>query len=663
MNLSLLPKIGPKTINLLSKLNILTIEDLLNYYPYKYNIIKYSSIDKCTNDEKYYVIARVISAVKVKYFKKNLNALEFFAENNNQQFKVIIFNRAFLKKQLPLEKEIIVVGKYNSIKKTFTASEIKFHKENEKIESIYHLTEGLKQSTLQDAIKSALNLDISINDPIPSYISNKYNFITKNEAIQKIHLPENYEDIKKSSIRLIYEELFTYTFKMNYLKNIQKNKVGLIKKINEELLDSFLSSLNFHLTKDQEITINDILTDLKNNKRMNRLVLGDVGSGKTIVAIVALLANYSAGYQGTFMAPTEILAQQHFKSIKEYFKDYDINIFLLTGNATKKEKEAIYQAVLDGTCDIVIGTHALLTEKLQFKNLGLVVTDEQHRFGVNQRNIIQNKGLNNLADVLYLSATPIPRTYALTIYGDLDLSQIKTKPSIRKEVKTKIVEEKNIKEVLYKIYEELKNNNQIFIVSPLIEQNDELDLSSVNKLKDKLNLAFNNKVPIAILHGKQKENIKAELMRDFKDGKIKILISTTVIEVGIDIPKASVMVIFNAERFGLATLHQLRGRVGRSNIQSYCYLITKDNTNPRLKVMEESTDGFYIAEKDFEQRGQGDLFGSKQSGDMTFKIASFQRDYKILLQASKDSMDFINNNLYLEDSYYQVCVNNLTFLD
>ena len=429
------------------------------------------------------------------------------------------------------------------------------------------------------------------------------------------------------------------------------------------LVEDFLNNLSFRLTTDQETAIKDILNDMQSKSRMNRLVLGDVGSGKTVVAIVAILANYLSGYQSAFMAPTEILAKQHYESLQNYFAPYDIKIGLLTGSLTKKAKEKLYEQINNGEIDVVIGTHALLNEGAAFHNIGLVITDEQHRFGVNQRNLLQNKGIKKDADVIYLSATPIPRTYALTIYGDLDLSQIKTKPNTRKDIITKVVLEKNIREVLVAMLEELKKGHQIFVVSPLIEQNDELDLNSVNLLKEKLNTAFNERVPIEILHGKLKQKEKDDLMLRFQNGEIKILISTTVIEVGIDIPNASMMVIFNAERFGLATLHQLRGRVGRSDIQSYCYLVTNVSDNARLKVMEESNDGFYISEKDFEQRGQGDLFGVKQSGDMTFKIANLKRDYKILLQAKIDSEIYLAKSLFKGNSLYENLTEKINFLD
>ena len=663
MNLELLPKVGPKTINILNRININSVEDLLTYYPYRYNIIKFINIEDADDTMTYYIKAKILSVPKVSYIKRNFNKLDFFATNNDHEFKVTIFNRSFLKRNLTVDKEIVIIGKYSKIKNIFTANDIKFNIDGERIEPIYHLTEGIKNSSLENIMNSALSTKITLSDNIPNYLNEKYKLLTKNDAIRKIHQPKTITDIKQSELKLIYEELFTYMFKINYLKSINKISKGLPKDFNDNDIQDFLSSLNFLLTKDQLSTIEDILKDMKESKRMNRLVLGDVGSGKTIVAIVAILANFLSGYQSTFMAPTEILAKQHYESIKEYFKEYDINISLLTGSITKKQKENIYNQITNGEIDLVIGTHALLNDNLNFKNLGLVITDEQHRFGVNQRNLLQNKGLNGEADVLYLSATPIPRTYALTIYGDLDLSQIKTKPNIRKEIITKIADEKNIKEVLLKMYEELKLNHQIFVVSPLIEQNDELNLNSVMELKEKLNKAFNNKVRIEILHGKLKQKEKDELMKGFTENKINILISTTVIEVGIDIPNATMMVIYNAERFGLATLHQLRGRVGRSDIQSFCYLVTNSANNERLKVMEESSDGFYIAEKDFEQRGQGDLFGVKQSGDMSFKIANLKRDFNILSQANIDAKEFLDNKSYLNYEYYTNIIKEIDFLD
>ena len=664
MNLNLIKNIGPKTENLLNKLNIYTVEDLLTFYPYRYNIIKLKNIDEVTDGEVCFIPATILSACKVFYIRRNFNRLDFIVSSNNINFKVTIFNRAFLKNNLTINREVVLIGKYNKLKNTFVASDIKFSVEDNKIEVKYHLTEGIKNNTLEKLIGEALKLDYDIPDYVPEMFNIHYKLLSKKDAIRLIHQPNSVEDIKQSELKLIYEELFLYMFKINYLSNINKEALGTPKHFREDELNEFLSNLSFKLTTDQETTISDILNDLKSDKRMNRLVLGDVGSGKTIVAITAIYACFLSGYQSAFMAPTEILAKQHYEQVKNYFSDYDIKVELLTGSLTKKQKEKIYERLEQGEIDLIIGTHALLNAGAEFKNLGLVITDEQHRFGVNQRNTLQNKGSKKNADVLYLSATPIPRTYALTIYGDLDLSQIKTKPNLRKEIITKVVLEKNIREVLLKMYEELKLGHQIFVVSPLIEQNDEINLNSVYELKEKLSKAFNSDViKIEILHGKLKQKEKDELMLKFQKGEIRILISTTVIEVGIDIPNASMMVIFNAERFGLATLHQLRGRVGRSDIQSFCYLVTNVSDNARLKVMEESNDGFYISEKDFEQRGHGDLFGVKQSGEETLKIADFKRDYKILLQAKKDSEIYLKKSLYKGNLLYEKELEKINFLD
>lgn len=663
MNLNQVKKIGPKTEKMLNKINVFSVEDLLTYYPYKYNIIKFVDIDKTLNNETSYILATIISNAKISYIRNNFNKLSFIALNNNIHFNVVIFNRAFLKKQLIINRKIVLVGKYNKLKNVFSASNILFNIINNRIEPIYHLTDGINNNHLENYISEAIKLNCVIDDFVPDIFNKKYNLLSKQNAIKLIHQPKCIVDIKMSKLKLIYEELFIYMFKVNYLKQINQSAFGVAKTVDLNFIEEFLSNLSFKLTIDQDKVIKDILNDMQSAKRMNRLVLGDVGSGKTIVAIIALLANYTSGFQGAFMAPTEILAKQHFESIINYFENYSINVKLLTGSLTKKNKEKIYDELKDGKIDIIIGTSALLNSSAIFSNLGLVITDEQHRFGVNQRSLLQGKDSMQKCDALYLSATPIPRTLALTIYGDLSLSQIKTKPSMRKKIITKIIDEKNIKDMLYKMISELKCGHQMFVVSPLIEQNDELDINSVYLLKEKLSRAFKNKAIIEILHGKLKQKEKDELMIKFQKGEIDILISTTVIEVGIDIPNATMMIIYNAERFGLATLHQLRGRVGRNNLQSYCYLITNDLNNARLKVMEESDDGFYISEKDYEQRGQGDLFGIKQSGDLIFKIADFNRDYKILMQAKKDSEYYLEQLLYKENPLYKDIIDKINFLD
>ena len=655
MNVDNISGIGPKNQKILEKIGIVTVDDILSYYPYRYDFIKIGSLED--HNEVKVIQGQIIENPKVMYIKKNLNKMSFRLLVDNKVITVVIFNRAFLKLNLNNLKQIIVVGKYDNNKNIFTASDIKFNFSNNSIEPIYHLTEGLKRTFLIKIIATALDMNYSVIDKIPNYLNEKYNFISKDLALKYIHRPKNNEEIKLAKLKLIYEELFDFMFKINYLKKFNKKVIG-IKRDNINI-ESFINTLPFKLTSDQLKALNDIQKDLTSEFRMNRLLLGDVGSGKTIVSFLAMYINYLSGYQSAMMAPTEILASQHYNNCVNLFNNTDINVGILTGKMTKKEKEEIYKKIENHEIDIIIGTHSLFNESINYDKLGLVITDEQHRFGVNARNSLQKKGIN--PDVLYLSATPIPRTYALTIYGDLDISMIKNKPIGRKDVKTIIKKESEIKDVLYKMLEELKQGHQIYVVSPLIENNDELDLKSVVILKEKFSMAFPN-IRIEILHGKLKNEEKSKIMADFENGKIKILISTTVIEVGIDVKNSSMMIIYNAERFGLATLHQLRGRVGRGNEEAYCYLISNYDLE-RLKILEESNDGFYISEKDFELRGGGDIFGIKQSGEIGFKIADLKRDYKILLQAKKDSEEFIETKEYKNIDYYQETINEITFIN
>lgn len=656
MDLINISGIGPKTAKALNKLDIYDDYDLASYYPYRYNIYNFSNLN--SSSDNVIINAIIESSPSVFYIKRNLNRLTFRASYEGKTFSVSIFNRAFLKPNLFIGKEVTIIGKYDIKKNTLVARDIKQGIKNGDIEPVYHLTKGITNSSLRKYIASSLNSPIQ--DNIPSKYSEAYKFISKNKALSYLHFPKNSEEIKQAKIRLIYEELFEFSFKMNVLKKENKEGKGISHKFAKEKLETAINSLPFKLTIDQQKALDEILEDLQKTSRMNRLLLGDVGSGKTIVAALSAYAVILSGYQVALMAPTEILAMQHYKSIKWVLDKFNINIDVLTGSMTQSEKKNILKRANEGEINLLIGTHTLLNNDLNFQNLGLVITDEQHRFGVNQRDILQKK--SEIPDILYLSATPIPRTYALTIYGDLDISIIKSKPQGRKEIITKVMKEKDIKEVLQAMLDEIKLGHQIYIVSPLVEQNDELDLSSVNFLKEKIDLAYQGKIKTEIIHGKLKQAQKDTIMNDFKNNVIKILISTTVIEVGIDVPNATMMVIFNAERFGLATLHQLRGRVGRSDVQSYCYLISDYDTK-RLKVMEESNDGFYISEKDFEIRGHGDLFGVRQSGDMKFKLANLKNDYKILLQAKKDSEEYLKSKEYENNSYYKSISESLDIAD
>ena len=666
MDIELIKGVGAKSLQYLNKMNLYTVSDLIEYYPYRYNVIKVIPIEEANIDEAVTIRGIVDTEPRVSYIKKNFNRMTFRLNSDGYLVNVTIFNRAFYKNNLKVGRMINVIGKYDKIKNSFTASDIKFEIiQGMKIESIYHLVSGVTSKGLSKLIDECFKMRIDLDDYIPDYLVSKYNFINKLDASYSLHFPTSINDIKVAKLRTIYEEFFIFMFKMNYLKYKYNTYTDSLKRVvDKDKVVSFINNLPFELTEDQKLAVKDIYKDLLSDKRMNRLVLGDVGSGKTCVAEIGMYINYLAGYQSSMMAPTEILARQHYDNMTNLFKGTDVKVGLLVGSMKKSEKNKVYKQLEDGSLDMVVGTHALISEDVKFNNLGLVVTDEQHRFGVNQRSLLQNKGI--LSDVMYLSATPIPRTYALTLYGDMDTSIIKTKPSGRKEIITKLVKHKDIKDVLSIMLNEIKEGHQIYVVAPLIEDEEgKTNLNDVVKLKEKFDTAFNNKVRVEILHGKMKAADKDAIMEEYKNGNVKVLISTTVIEVGVDVKNATMMVIFNAERFGLATLHQLRGRVGRNELQSYCYLIS-DAEAERLKVMEESNDGFYISEKDFELRGEGDLFGTRQSGDMSFKIADIRRDFKILVQCKKDAEEFVEKNMsddFNKYPEYKGIIKSLEFID
>ncbi len=652
MDLNNIKGIGNKTIELLNKLNIYTTDDLINYYPYRYNVYKPVDLNLCNETLNVTINATIESTPKIFYLKKNLNRLSFKALTTNLLINVVIFNRAFMYRNLDVGKDITLVGKYNKQKNTFVASEIKLSCITEtKIEAVYHIIKGLKNNVLSSYINNALSLETKYLDYIPEYYLRKYNFLTKKSSLEIIHNPKDVDSLKQAKIRLKYEEFFIFMLKINYLKNRNNKILGIRKEYDEASLHEFINNLPFQLTIDQNNAVSECLLDLRSNKKMNRLVQGDVGSGKTIVATISMYANYLSGYQSAFMVPTEILAKQHYESIKKLMENYKVNVDILIGSQKKSEQNNIKRRLENGEIDILIGTHALISEDVIFKNLGLVITDEQHRFGVNQRGTLQNKGIS--PDIIYMSATPIPRTYALTIYQDMDTSIIKTKPNGRKDIATYVKKENELKSVLLSILDEIKKGHQVYVVAPSILEDETRNLHDVNNLKISFDKAFNNKVKIDVLHGKIKAHEKEEIMKRFLSGDTKILIATTVIEVGVDVKNATTIVIFNAEMFGLATLHQLRGRVGRNDLQSYCYLIS-DSDADRLKVLEKSNDGFYISEQDFLMRREGDLFGTRQSGDMAFKIADLKNDFKILLQAKSDSAEFLNNIDNLEEKYIKL---------
>lgn len=656
--------IGSKSIITLNKLGIFSIEDLVTYYPFRYNILKRSNLLEVMQDDNVVIDGVIDSKPSIFFFAKHKDKMTFKLKTNNMLLSIIIYNRGYLKNRLLIGKIITIIGKYDKLHNTIVANDIKLSPLTDipEIEPIYHVNYSTTSNKIHNYIVKALKKDFLIIDYIPDKYIQKYDFIIKEEAVKIIHNPTNTCLLKKALERLKYEELFLFMIKINYLKLNNNFQFGLKRDVNKLDVDNFINNLSFTLTEDQIKCVQDVYNDLISEKRMNRLIQGDVGSGKTIVAIIAIYINYLSGYQSALMAPTEILAKQHFENISNLFSRYGIRVSLLTGNLKLKEKRQIYEKLSSGEINVIVGTHALFIDEVKYYNLGLVITDEQHRFGVNQRANLKNKGL--VPDILYMSATPIPRTYALTIYGDMDVSSIKTMPNGRKPVVTYLKKDSEIKDVLNMMLEQLKSNHQIYVIAPLIEESDKIDLENINELYQKMDRAFGKFYNVDILHGKMTALEKENVMNKFLNNEIQILVSTTVIEVGVDVKNATMMVIFDSYRFGLSAIHQLRGRVGRNDLQSYCILISNKNTE-RLKILTETNDGFKISEEDFKLRGSGDLFGVKQSGDMNFQIANIKNDYNLLLMAKDDSDEYLKNiDLYndvkanqLKDILY--CSNNL----
>jgi len=643
MELQLL-KTTEKRYQLLNQMNIFSLEDIVQYYPYRYDIIEetYPSI----NDERIIIEAVVISPVKI-FFRGKMSRMTFEVEDQyHQKYQVIIFNRHFLRQYLKLNTIITIIGKCQNHK--ITASDIKIKSINEikGIHPVYSIKDGLTQKSFQQYVKKSLSL---LNGKIESYVPEemmiKHQLIHKNVALWNIHFPESQNDVKQSLKFLKYEEFLKFQLTMQLIKQKRSHELGIRKEFEIEKLQSFILNLPFQLTKDQQVAVKEIVEDLRNPQMMYRFLQGDVGSGKTVVSAIALYANFLAGYQGALMAPTEILARQHYQTLISFFKTIDIKIVLLTGSLSLKEKEMIYQYIQEGNVDIIVGTHALFQKKVQYHQLGFVITDEQHRFGVEQRKAIKNKG--SQVDFLIMSATPIPRTLAISMYGDMEVSTIKTMPNGRLPVQTKFIQSSSMKPILTHLKEYLASGGQCYVICPLVEDSEVLEARSASQIAEAMQNYFRDSYQVGLLHGQMKDQEKDEIMNQFQQNDIQILVSTTVVEVGVDVKNANMMVIYNAERFGMSQLHQLRGRVGRGNQQAYCYMMSSSTSKDaveRLKYMEKSHDGFEISMYDLQLRGPGEVLGNRQSGVPTFLIADILKDFPVLQIARDDA-------IYLIDKY------------
>lgn len=654
LNIQYMKGVGPAKSALLNKLGIYTIKDLMEYYPRVYeDRTKLKNISEFVNGEQALFIATVCSPVKVQRIRKNLVIYSTIVSDDTGSCKMTWYNQTYIKTKLIEGEEYLFYGKVDlgRSRASIESSLIYNVSDLDKIQGIYPiypLTAGITQNYLFKLVNEIYDNDILVKEIFSDEFRKKYSLAEINYAMRNVHFPKDFNAINVARNRIIFEELFLFQLALMSIKNsgIGVKKTSLYKEVD---LKPFLELLPFELTNAQKKVVCEIKKDLTSDKVMNRLVQGDVGSGKTMVAAIAMYMAVKNGYQATMMAPTTILANQHFDELSKYFEKLSINTAIITSSTTKKNKREIVEKLKNNEIDILIGTHSLIEDDIEFNNLGMVITDEQHRFGVKQRMKLSSKG--STVETLVMTATPIPRTLAIILYGDLDLSIIDEMPPGRSPVITAVRDESSEDKINSFLKSQINEGRQIYVVCPLVEENEELDLNSVTALFEKYKNDTFREYEVEFLHGKMKNKEKDEIMQRFKENKINILISTTVIEVGISVSNATVMVIENADRFGLAALHQLRGRVGRGKFQSYCILKSSNksvNARERLKIMEKSNSGFDIAEKDLELRGPGDFFGIRQSGMPEFKLANLLTDASILKSSQEAAKDIILNDKDLE---------------
>lgn len=640
--------VGPKRAECYNKLGINTVFDLLNHFPRSYIDFSHPlTIEEASknNEEAHAIKGTVVKKLPEARIKKGLSIYKAIFTDDQTDLTIVIYNSEFSFRQLEVGKEYILYGKItgNLIRHEITNPLVLPIDFPDKIQPVYSLTEGLSQNLLRQAIHNALlAFNNEIYEPMPKKIMQKYELCSLNYAMENIHFPKDFHSCEIAKKRLVFDELLILQLGMYILKNRTENSTGC--QMQQQSLSEFYNALPFELTDCQKNAIKDCAADMCKNYPMNRLVQGDVGSGKTAVAAGAAFFAYQNGFQTAIMAPTEILATQHYQTLSEFLEPLGVKVALLTGSLTPKQKQILKEQIANGEYNVVAGTHALVQQTTEFKNLGLVITDEQHRFGVEQRQALATKGKN--PHKLVMSATPIPRTLAMMIYGDLDLSILNELPKGRQPVETYAVTGKLRKRAFGFVKDRLNEGRQGYIVCPMIDEN-EMDLQDVKSYAKKLSEEDFKDYKVGLLHGKLTAVEKDKIMTDFKSHKIDLLVSTTVIEVGVDVPNAVIIVIENADRFGLSQLHQLRGRVGRGKFHSYCILIT-DNVNEesrkRLKILSKISDGFKISEEDLKLRGPGDFFGNRQHGLPPLKIANMSSDYEVLKLVQKVADEIVSND-------------------
>ncbi|XKE93544.1 ATP-dependent DNA helicase RecG [Metaplanococcus flavidus] len=648
-SVAVLKGVGKQAAETLKEMNIETIHDLIMTFPYRHEDFQLKDLVDTPHNERVTVEGRVESEPSVLFLGKNKSRTTIQVMVGRHLIKAVFFNQHYVKTKLHIGEIVTLTGKWDRGRQIITVSNHSLgpRTDGADFEPVYSLKGSMHQKTFRKLMRQALDMaKDDLEECIPSKFLAEYKLAPLSEALEWVHFPPDGESLKQARRRFVYEELLMFQLKMQALrKKNREEEGGSFIDYDVDKVRNFVQSLPYELTEAQKRVVNEISKDMKEPFRMNRLLQGDVGSGKTVVAAISLYATVTAGLQGALMAPTEILAEQHANTLAEWFEPFPVTIALLTGSVKGKKRQLILDQLAAGQIDILIGTHALIQPDVQFRKLGLVITDEQHRFGVDQRRVLKDKGYN--PDVLFMTATPIPRTLAISAFGEMDVSVIDEMPVGRKEIQTFWMKKDMFGKIVGRMEKELAAGRQAYVICPLIEESDKLDFQNAVELYSQLSSYFHGKYTVGLMHGRLHSDEKEETMRSFTEGEIAVLVSTTVVEVGVNVPNASFMLIYDAERFGLSQLHQLRGRVGRGSEQSYCVLLADPKTEigkERMTSMTETNDGFVLAEKDLKLRGPGDFFGRKQSGLPEFKMADLIHDYRALETARKDAESLVNSD-------------------
>lgn len=655
---TVLPGVGPKREAGLASLGIHTIRDLLFYFPYRYDDLKVKDLAEAADQEKLTVKGIVVTDPVISRFGPHRSRVNVKLQIERSVILVTFFNQPWLKDRFQMGDEAAIFGKWDAKRRSLTGMKILATQSQDQpsMAAIYTVNKNVRMGTLLDLIKTAWERDQqNINDLVPASIREHYRLMSDAQLVHGMHFPDTPAEAKAARRTGVFREFFLFQLQIQALKQLNANSSnGLAIPYDNQALRALIATLPFALTNAQKRVVNEICADMRRPNHMNRLLQGDVGSGKTVVAAIVLYAAVTAGFQAALMVPTEVLAEQHFAKLTKLFKDFPVKLGLLTGSTSTKKRRELLSELRDGRLNLIIGTHALIQKGVDFHALGLVVIDEQHRFGVNQRKILQEKGQK--PDLLSMTATPIPRTLAITAYGEMDVSTIDELPAGRKPIATTWLRKNQIDQVYRIIREQVQSGSQVFAITPLIAESEKIDLQNAEQLFVDMQKAVDNLGPVALLHGQMKPDEKDQIMRAFSDGKIAVLVSTTVVEVGVDVPNATVMAIFDADRFGLSQLHQLRGRVGRGQKAAQCLLIADPKNEQgiaRMEIMTKTNDGFLLAQKDLEMRGSGDIFGDKQSGLPEFKVADPVGDFPTLEAAQKIVAQIFKTDPHLLQSDHQ----------